>query len=101
MCPPKLLLVCFLLVVFPAAGSKESPYETLGVTTTATAKEIRKAYRKLALTYHPDKAQSTAEVSEFEERFVQIANAYETLIDPEKREKYDRGGWGAEEATFQ
>jgi DnaJ-class molecular chaperone with C-terminal Zn finger domain len=65
------------------------PYEILGVSRNATQEEIKKAYRKLAHKYHPDKNPGDKQV---EEKFKQINNAYEILSDPEKRANYDRFG---------
>lgn len=69
-------------------------YEVLGVSKTATADEIKKAYRRLALKYHPDKfaTKPDAEKKEAEEKFIEAANAYDVLSDPEKRQKYDQFG---------
>jgi curved DNA-binding protein len=64
-------------------------YETLGVSKTATADEIRSAYRKLARKYHPDVAKDK---KAGEEKIKEINEAYEVLSDPEKRTKYDRLG---------
>jgi curved DNA-binding protein len=64
-------------------------YETLGVSKTSTADEIRSAYRKLARKYHPDVAKDK---KEGEEKIKEINEAYEVLSDPEKRKKYDRLG---------
>lgn len=64
-------------------------YDTLGVSTTATQKEIKKAYRKMALKYHPDK---NADDSTAAERFAKISTAYETLGDEAKRRQYDQFG---------
>ena len=70
-------------------------YEILGLTEAASAEEVRKAYRKLALHYHPDRNRGDAGA---EERFKAITEAYGVLIDPEKRRMYDlsrRAGVGA------
>jgi curved DNA-binding protein len=64
-------------------------YKVLGVGTTATPEEIKKAYRKLALKHHPDKAKGN---KASEEKFKEINEANEVLSDPEKRKKYDRFG---------
>lgn len=66
-------------------------YEALGVPKTATEKEIKTAYRKLARQHHPDVHQGDAKKSA-EEKFKTINEAYEVLGDAEKREKYDRLG---------
>ncbi|MBI4663616.1 MAG: DnaJ domain-containing protein [Verrucomicrobia bacterium] len=64
-------------------------YEILGVPRTASAEEIRKAFRKLARRYHPDVARNKAAA---EEKFKEINEAYEVLGDPKKREQYDELG---------
>jgi DnaJ-class molecular chaperone len=62
-------------------------YEILEVPPAASALEIKKAYRRLALQYHPDRNQGSAE---FKEKFQQIGQAYDCLSDASKREDYDR-----------
>ena len=64
-------------------------YSVLGVQRTASADEIKKAYRKLARKYHPDRNQGD---KESEARFKEVQEAYDTLSDPEKRKQYDAGG---------
>ncbi|MCG8400485.1 MAG: J domain-containing protein [Firmicutes bacterium] len=66
-------------------------YKTLGVERSATEKEIKAAYRKLARKWHPD-LHSAKDKQEAEEKFKQVNEAYEVLNDPEKRAKYDRLG---------
>jgi len=80
---------------FPGGGGMGRPpakdvdttklYETLGVQKTATDKEIKKAYRKLAVKHHPDKGGDEA-------KFKEVSAAYEILSDSDKREKYDKYG---------
>ncbi len=66
-------------------------YETLGVSKTASADEIKSAFRKLARKHHPDMAKAK-EKAAAEEKFKTINEAYEVLSDPEKRAKYDQLG---------
>ena len=75
----------------------ESPYETLGVANTATADEIRKAYRKLARKFHPDvnPGDPSAEAS-----FKKVAAAYEVLSDESKRKAYDEFGDASLQSGF-
>jgi molecular chaperone DnaJ len=64
-------------------------YDTLGVKKGASPEEVKKAYRKLAAQYHPDKNPGD---SSAEEKFKEVQNAYDTLSDPEKRKRYDAFG---------
>jgi molecular chaperone DnaJ len=69
-------------------AARRDPYSVLGVDKKATAAEIKKAYRKLARQYHPDR---NPEDEKSEERFKEISEANDVLSDPDKRAAYDRG----------
>lgn len=73
-------------------ASRKDYYEVLGVSRSANADELKKAYRKLAMQYHPDKNPGDAKA---EETFKEISNAYDVLQDEQKRAAYDRYGHDA------
>lgn len=72
--------------------AKRDYYEVLGVSKTATPAELKSAYRKLAIKYHPDKNPDNKEA---EEKFKEAAEAYDVLSDPDKRARYDQYGHAA------
>jgi len=75
--------------------SQQDYYEALGVSRSAGADEIKKAYRKLAMKYHPDRNPGDAAA---EEKFKEIQKAYDVLSDPQKKSAYDQFGHRAFEA---
>lgn len=76
---------------------KEDYYEILGISKNASADEIKRAYRRKALKYHPDKNPGNTEA---EAKFKRAAEAYEVLSDPNKRSQYDQFGHSAFEGGF-
>ena len=74
---------------------KRDYYEVLGVSKTASDAEIKSAYKKCAIKYHPDRqaGKSDAEKKEAEEKFKEAAEAYDVLHDPQKRQRYDQFGF--------
>ena len=78
-------------------SSKRDYYEILGVGKNATDEEIKKAFRKLDLEFHPDRNKSKGA----EDKFKEINEAYQVLSDPEKRNSYDQFGHDGVKANFQ
>lgn len=74
------------------ASKKRDYYEVLGVDRGASADDIKKAYRKLAIKYHPDQNPGDKVA---EEKFKEVSEAYEVLSDPSKRQQYDQFGHAA------
>ena len=79
------------------AQEKRDYYEVLGVSKTATDAEIKKAYRKLAMKYHPDYNPGDKEA---EEKFKEINEANEVLSDPKKRQLYDQYGFAGVDPNY-
>jgi len=80
--------------MFQQGGIDTKLYDTLGVNKSATTSEIKKAYRKLAMKYHPDKQSSKtdSEKKKAEDRFKEISQAYDILGDEKKKKSYDQFG---------
>ena len=73
--------------------AKRDYYEVLGVSRNASAEELKKAYRKVAMKYHPDRNQGDKQA---ENKFKEASEAFEILGDQEKRSRYDQFGHAAE-----
>ncbi len=85
-----LLLILLAAVTLSVVRAGEDYYKLMGLKRDATDDQIKKAFKKLAIRYHPDKNQDNPEAAK--KKFQEIANAYETLSDPEKRRVYDQLG---------
>ncbi|XP_039248267.1 dnaJ homolog subfamily B member 9-like [Styela clava] len=85
-----LIVLCAILLLCESGESQRDYYEVLGVSRGASKGEIKKAFRKLALKYHPDKNHEPGA----DEKFREIAEAYKVLSDEAQRRKYDQFGHG-------
>ena len=79
------------------ADNKRDYYEVLGVSKDASADEIKKAYRKMAMKYHPDRNPGDKEA---EEKFKEVGEAYEVLSDADKKARYDQYGFAGVDPNF-
>ena len=79
--------------------AKRDYYEVLGLSKNASADDVKKAYRNLALKYHPDRVPAEKK-KESEEKFKEVSEAYEVLIDPQKKANYDQYGHAGVEGAF-
>merc|ERR1719300_241597 len=86
-----ILFLCVVLSSCIGDRGKRDYYDVLGVSQDATPQQLKKAYRKLALKWHPDKNPENAK--EAESKFKEIAEAYEVLSDERQRRQYDHGGF--------
>lgn len=84
-----LLLLASFSSLTLARSSSGDYYDTLGLTRSASKDEVRRAYKRLSIKFHPDKNPGDDKAHK---RFIDIANAYEVLSDEKKRDIYDRYG---------
>src|SRR5208282_1948737 len=78
--------------------AKRDYYEVLGIPKTASADEVKSAYRRLARQHHPDVSKESKKIAE--EKFKEISEAYEVLADAEKRRRFDQMGFSGVESDF-
>lgn len=90
------LLFVALAILVQDALAKFEPYKVLEVNRRASAPEIRKAYKKMAKEWHPDKNKDP----NAEARFIEITKAYELLSDPDRRKQYDNHGITEDSPNF-
>merc|ERR1712137_648436 len=81
------LLALLLLLAEQGEAQKQDPYQVMGLPKDANEVQIKKAFRKLARTYHPDNADTGNEA-----KYIELVEANDILSDPERREHYDRFG---------
>ena len=93
------MVISFFALCKAAYNDPKGYYAVLGVSSAASQDEIKKAYRKEALRWHPDK--NPAHKEEATRRFTEISQAYEVLSNPDKRASYDRGEHTASSPNMQ
>ena len=89
---PLLLLLALTLLLVTVLGAGRDFYKILGVKKDASEAQLKKAYKKAALKYHPDRVQDESKKEEAQKKFMDVSAAYETLSDPEKKRIYDQVG---------
>jgi curved DNA-binding protein CbpA len=97
------LLFALALASVLAMDPSKDYYKVLGVSKQFSDRELKKAYRQLALKFHPDKAENAEDKEAAKEKFVEVSEAYEVLSDPDKKQEYDdarRLGGGAPGGGF-
>jgi curved DNA-binding protein CbpA len=72
-------------------SKRKDYYKILGIDKSSSEQQIKKAYRKLALKLHPDKEPDPEKKASSEKKFKEVADAYEVLMDPEKKARFDNG----------
>ncbi|VDK79766.1 unnamed protein product [Onchocerca ochengi] len=95
----RLIDIAFIVQLFTlfVNAAKRNYYDVLGVKSDASTAQIKKAFRNLALKYHPDRNSDP----NAQEKFREIAEAYEVLADEQKRRNYDMGGWSQQQQHAQ
>eukprot|EP00946_MAST-07B_sp_MAST-7B-sp1_P001348 g1348.t1 len=100
----EVLIFLLLLLLVESSSEDRSLYNTLGVEKHASAKEIKRAYHRLALKLHPDKVEDSSSsdpeyMEETVRKFIEVVTAYEVLSDPVRRKRYDTLGDEAFQST--
>ena len=88
----KIIIISIFVILISFSNCGEDYYRLLGVRRDASKEEIRRAFKKLSLKYHPDKNKNKKNPEKAKEMFIKIANAYEVLNDDKLRQIYDQHG---------